>query len=233
LSGSLPLLASALSFGLVGSLHCVSMCGAFAVLSKGHPAWQLGRITVYAALGAAVGALGDQLAAASLPPIVRWIPWLLAAVALLLSTAKLLGLAPGGGSRWARFAGRVTGLAARATDRLPRPVGLFLLGSSAALLPCGLLWAALGIAATAGGALPGLLTMLGFGLGSAPALAAVALSAHRLLARPALRKATALLALVVGLLALGSRIPAQAGGEAPTCDCERDEGPRERSAVVR
>ena len=225
-----PTLAGAFSFGLVGSLHCASMCGAFALISRGHPAWQGGRVLVYGVLGAVVGAVGDQFAASSWPPALRWFPWILAAAALVLSTAKLLGWAPTTGSRWARMAGSLSGRAARLGQRFPRPVALSLLGASSALLPCGLLWAALGIAATSGGGGAGLGTMLAFGLGTSPALAAVALSASRLAARPTLRRATAVAVLTVGGLALGSRMPVQAADDAPTCDCEGDSPTRGAAA---
>ncbi|HMV67540.1 MAG TPA: sulfite exporter TauE/SafE family protein, partial [Myxococcota bacterium] len=55
------LVSGALLTGLVSTPHCIGMCGPFAATAAGRPggtiAWTLGRMTTYAALGAAAGAL--------------------------------------------------------------------------------------------------------------------------------------------------------------------------------
>ena len=51
-------LTAALVAGLVGSPHCIGMCGGFAVLCGGRvtdvAAWHMGCLTLYAGLGALV-----------------------------------------------------------------------------------------------------------------------------------------------------------------------------------
>ena len=55
-------LSAAFVAGLVGSPHCVGMCGGFAVLCGERVSdtllWHLGRMTTYALLGALAGAFG-------------------------------------------------------------------------------------------------------------------------------------------------------------------------------
>jgi sulfite exporter TauE/SafE len=57
-------LALVASTALVGSVHCVGMCGGLVLAcapDRGHSAWQAGRLVAYVALGALAGALGHGL----------------------------------------------------------------------------------------------------------------------------------------------------------------------------
>jgi len=76
------------------------------------------------------------------------------------------------------------------------------LGLLNGLLPCGLLYAALGFSATMTTAWEGSLIMTSFGLGTAPALAAVGLGARLLAAtrRRAVYRVLGWLVVVMGLL---------------------------------
>ncbi|MEJ0015251.1 MAG: sulfite exporter TauE/SafE family protein [Acetobacteraceae bacterium] len=176
--------------GLAGStLHCVPMCGGFvlgqaadrmAKLPAAHLCewrrvargallpYHLGRLTTYAALGAVAGVVLQRL------------PWFAAASAALLTLGALLFVAqaihrlspamlpaldrvPAG---WSRTIGRAAGYAG----------GGYRLGVVLGFLPCGFLYAALAAAAGSGGPVQGALSMLAFGLGTIPALAAVAIA---------------------------------------------------------
>ena len=59
------LVASAAVAGLIGSVHCMGMCGGFAIACGGRLshtlAWNVGRITTYGVLGALAGALGGVI----------------------------------------------------------------------------------------------------------------------------------------------------------------------------
>ena len=77
------------------------------------------------------------------------------------------------------------------------------------LLPCGLVYAALGLSLGAGSALGGAATMAAFGLGTSPALTFAAVSARSLMRRlPYGRPIMAGAVLVLGLGALSVRLPA-------------------------
>jgi sulfite exporter TauE/SafE len=199
----------ALVAGLLGSVHCVGMCGGFAAAAGEHDAggavaWHLGRGAAYAALGALAGAIGgvalDSRAAAAAT---------VAALALLAWFALRLGgaLPERGGAGSSRPLRAVTSLAARLARARGVPARAAF-GATVALLPCGLLWSALAMAGASGGAAAGALTMAAFWSGSVPALS-VASKAVRALAGRSLawRRGLAALVFVAGAYAVLMRAP--------------------------
>jgi sulfite exporter TauE/SafE len=195
--------------GLVGSPHCVGMCGGFASACSldvpGTVAWHAGRLVTYAVLGAAAGALGGAL------PLPSGVATVLSVVLLAWFAAGLAGIVraphvvvPGlvQASRW---------FGARA-GVLPR----FAFGACAGLLPCGLLYGALAVPIAAGGAVPGALAMVAFGLGTVPALAFASTALRRVVdASPWRRRALAGAVLVIGVGSLAVR--ASGTPEHPAC----------------
>lgn len=194
MTGALALLAAGAAVGFLGSAHCVAMCGGIAgALSLAQPparrhgaarllhhaAYSAGRLASYALAGALAGALG--LAAATL--FGGTAPLRVAAALLMV----LLGLYLCGwrtGLGWLERQGsrlwrRVAPLAARLRPG-QSPLGAFALGGLWGWLPCGLVYSALALAAAGGGAARGAVLMLGFGLGTLPALLATGLAAQRL-----------------------------------------------------
>jgi len=175
--------------GLFGGFgHCIGMCGPIvAALSLGpaRPGWthhllyNLGRVTTYTILGAAVGATGSFLSlATSIDPIQT------AVMALCGLFIVLVGLISAG---WLPFGKRLLAC----TPAMPfvrKTMNLFInspsagawypLGLVLGFLPCGLTFTALLAAARAAmnapdhfaGMVQGALMMLLFGLGTAPAL---------------------------------------------------------------
>lgn len=195
------LVASLFFAGLIGSLgHCVGMCGPF-VLSQtvtrlaSVPAadmrewhrlagaallpYHLGRASTYALLGAiAATASGGLMAMAEW----RWLSAALLALAALFFLlyalrglgARLPAWAAGSGGGWPRR------LSPLLRPLFARPVGWrgYALGAVLGFLPCGLLYGALGAAASSGDFVAGGLAMLAFALGTVPALLAVGLAGH-------------------------------------------------------
>jgi sulfite exporter TauE/SafE len=133
-------------------------------------AYHAARIVVYAALGAVVGGIG------SLFGLAGGLTTLGAAVSILLGVAVLaMGLGYAGllprmarehGARWWT---RVTSWALRRRGL----GGAVLLGALNGLLPCGLVYGALLVAAGTGGAGSGSLAMLVFGVATLPALVVI------------------------------------------------------------
>lgn len=205
LAAALPALAGAGLAGLVGSPHCSGMCGGFALVAGARPggalAWTAGRLSTYAALGAAAGGLGGAL------PGPSWLGPALSVAFLLWFAAGLAGISP----HLALPAPQALQRAgARLFGRADLP-GRFAFGAVNGLLPCGLVYAALAFPVAAGGALPGALSMVAFGLGTAPALALASLGLRRLTARSlGARRALALGVLVLGLGSLALRPTAAA-----------------------
>lgn len=206
--GGLAALCGALFLaGLGGGFtHCALMCAPFVLAQVGAGAdrhagggrlrrlsgaallpYHAGRLLGYAGLGAAFGAAGGLLNAAS-----GWRGWL----ALPLFAAALLCLAFAMGRAWSPPIG--TAWLGRRLAWLLEGAGPWrglLLGIALSGLPCGLLYGALAGAAASGSALAGALAMAAFVLGTVPALVGVGLSGRLMLRRagPWLRPASALL----------------------------------------
>jgi len=172
--------------GLVGGVHCVAMCAApSAAVIRIHAAsgscaatsgsgravrrtlaFHAGRAVSYAALGALAAASMQGLGwlttqAAALRPV-----WTLMHLSVLAWGLMLLVLARQ--PVWADTAGRTLwdGLRAR-VGSAPAP---WIAGLSWGLMPCGLLYSAVLVAALAGGAVEGAISMLMFAAASAVSL---------------------------------------------------------------
>ncbi len=209
-------LVLALTTGLVGGFgHCVGMCGpivgALAISAApalgprrsalGQLAYNAGRVTTYAFLGAAMGFAGSFVNVAGR---LAGLQDAVSVVAGLLMVA--MGLGAAGVTGWSRrLETRAGGWLIAPAARLLRDGGagrFYPLGLVLGLLPCGLSsWAFLGAAAT-GAPVPGLLFALSFALGTVPALlvagSAAALLGARL--RGALYRAGGVLMILLGAL---------------------------------
>ena len=165
--------------GLVGGPHCVAMCGA-ACAGIGQAAgprknsalllFQLGRIVGYALLGALAAASMQGLGwltvqSAALRPV-----WSMLHVAALVLGLVLLVQARQ--PVWLESAGRRVWRSARALAAGWGGGAPLLLGTFWALLPCGLLYSALLVAALAGGPLAGAMVMALFALGTSVSMLA-------------------------------------------------------------
>ena len=211
-------LAAAVLAGLLGSGHCLAMCGGIAgagALGVDRPTplagrllvYNLGRVASYAAAGAVAGGaglwLGDALGADG------WAGYLRAATGLVMMAVGLQ-IALG----W-RLLRPVEALGARFW-RLLAPLGQRLLparglGATLALgllwgwLPCGLVYAMLLAAAAAGGSLEGASVMAAFGAGTLPSMLATGAAAGQLARwarRPGLRAAAGMLVVGFGVWTL-------------------------------
>lgn len=165
--------------GLLGSTHCVGMCGPFAAViglrAKSFGAslraqllYSAGRILTYAVLGGISGFAGKRLASAA-PQLVNVpaILCLLAGVLLVREGLAATGLWPrriGGGSGGGCLLGPMFG----ALLRMPGARNTFAAGVFTGMLPCGLLYAYVALAAGTGDLIGGSLLMIVFGLGTVP-----------------------------------------------------------------
>ena len=173
------LAVTALLMGLVGGPHCVAMCGAAcagigqAAGTKGTRAmwtFQAGRVLGYAMLGAlaaasmqGVGWLSVQSAA------IRPIWTLLHVAALVLGLVLLLNARQ---PVWLEGAGKALWIRVRSWVGKGHGGAPLLLGTVWALLPCGLLYSALLVAAMSARPLDGAAVMALFALGTSVSLMA-------------------------------------------------------------
>ena len=172
--------------GILGSSHCLGMCGPFALALGGGSDWRtnlrrqtcytVGRVFTYAILGAAAGFGGWRLAKAW-PSLVN-IPAILAVLAGVLLIYQGL-LAAGVFRKRATTAGDGLCLAGAFFGsflRSPQTSHVFLAGMFTGLLPCGLLYGVLALAASSGKMGASAATMAIFGLGTMPAMVAAGFS---------------------------------------------------------
>ncbi|UUX95023.1 sulfite exporter TauE/SafE family protein [Aquabacterium sp. J223] len=162
---STGLIAAAALAGAVGSPHCVAMCGAACAGLGGTraraAAFQAGRLVGYALLGAMAAGLAGGLQwmanhAAPLKPL--WAMFHVAAIVLGASLIRL-GAQPAWLDRGAQAAWRALRVRTLGLDPARWPA---LAGALWALLPCGLLYSALMLAALADGPLHGAAVMAAF-----------------------------------------------------------------------
>jgi len=167
--------------GLLGSSHCVGMCGGFVLALGGtgqrwtanlrrQIAYGLGRVFTYIAFGVVAGYGGWRLTTQA-PSLVNVQALLSIAAGLLLlvqglSAAGLLRLGSRPANGGACLGSGLFGSLLRAT----RLRSVFLGGVVNGLLPCSLVYAYMALAASTGDLWHGGMTMALFGLGTLPLL---------------------------------------------------------------
>jgi uncharacterized protein len=183
---TLSLLLSAVMMGLMGAGHCATMCGPLTIalvtrerstLSRSRQplAAHVGRIITYAMLGAVVAAF-SAAATNFLRNEVLQTAWLiLPNLLLMFSALYLMGFhstyAPietAGRSVWRQLDGVRSWASARGGIG-----GDLLRGAVWGMVPCGMIYSALGLAVLAARPLDGALVMVAFGASTLPALLAI------------------------------------------------------------
>ncbi|MDB5241136.1 MAG: hypothetical protein JWP57_1761 [Spirosoma sp.] len=174
---SLGWVIAALTTGLVGSLHCVGMCGPLAMaLPIGRlPAGQrwlamglyhLARLMAYAGLGVAIGSVGQGLVLIGLQRPLSIGAGLFLLIWILVMRGRFSGLTTTKSTRW------LIGPMSRFLHQ-PSLQTFSVTGFLNGLLPCGFVYVALAGAVVTGTALHSALYMMLFGMGTIPALLAI------------------------------------------------------------
>lgn len=200
-------LLAALSIGILGSFHCIGMCGPIALsipvkrtspfsFLLGSLIYNSGRIVTYAGMGMVFGSLGKGFALAGWQNILSVTLGILILTLLLLpKTSTLLN----------------AGLTFRFLEKLKSGIrnlfgsyilrSLFFIGILNGLLPCGLIYLAIAGALATGDVMNGMLFMAFFGLGTFPAMMAITAARDRISIsiRDKIRKAVPVF---VGIMAL-------------------------------
>ncbi len=171
--------------GLAGGLHCAGMCGGIvAALSLSRPPslprhtvslalYHGGRVGSYALLGVLFGWAGGMAEGAPIKMIQQGVTVVAGFLMLLFA------LQVGGFMREWRLLSAIhlpsSPLKKAAAGSLPAWLAVGLMNG---LLPCGLVYAALGMALASASPLAGAVTMALFGVGTIPSLLAVAFAAR-------------------------------------------------------
>ncbi len=195
----IQLIAGAGIAGLVGSLHCIGMCGCFAVACGGSARqsffWHAGRLTTYVILGALAGAFGGAI------PGPGWVAGVVSTALIVWFALVLAGILP-------EPRVRIPGVQEAASNLVSRPEAgaRYLFGLANGLLPCGLVYATLAIPVALGEPAAGAAAMLLFGLGTVPALAAVTFGLRKAALQDLrVRRLLAAVVLLAGLWSIGMR----------------------------
>jgi sulfite exporter TauE/SafE len=211
-------LLAALLTGLLGSAHCLGMCAGISGLFAMHSTaaglktqlplaitYNAGRLLSYTILGYAVAALGSRFVDV-IPKLAGPVRLIAGAVIILIGLQIAFDLRPlaflerMGGAVWERVAPFSRRLLP--VTNLPRALGLGLLWG---LLPCGLVYSVLLVAASSGAAASGAMIMVAFGIGTTPAMLLTGLGAARLsllMQQKRTRLGAGLLIIALGMLTL-------------------------------
>jgi sulfite exporter TauE/SafE len=200
------LVSTILLSSLVGSVHCIAMCGPLVGMHGGalrlallH---SLGRLTTYVALGALAGTVGRAVDLAGNLGTVQRAATIVSGGVIIAWGLHQLAVAIG----WARDPKLKTTAFASSLLRIgKRRAGTraWLVGVLTGLLPCGWLWAFVVSAAGTGSPVVGMIVMATFWLGTVPAMTGVLVVGGWIKRRMPI--VTAGVLIVLGVVTLASR----------------------------
>lgn len=173
-----------ITFGFLGSFHCIGMCGPLALALPGSDrnlpylvcsrlVYNLGRVITYSLLGFFVGILSKMIA------IGGFQQWLSITVGLLILLGLSLSAFRQKLNRWKAYPSRLMKRATKPIKALFRKghiSSLFLIGLLNGLLPCGFVYLGLSTALTTGTIANSVYFMAGFGFGTFPAMLTLSLA---------------------------------------------------------
>jgi sulfite exporter TauE/SafE len=227
----IALLGAVLVASVVGSVHCVAMCGPLIALHgrgglrHGAALHHAGRLAGYVVLGVLAGAIGSAVDLAGRALAIQRAAMIVAGVIMLVAGVVALATALG----WHRPSARPHRAFDVAIGRLRRVspgrrAALF--GALTAVLPCGWLWAFVVTAAGTGHPAIGAAVMAVFWLGTLPLLvgATVVLAPVLGALRTRLPFVTAVILLALGTAALIVRMPLLVPADGVAA-CHRVEAP--------
>ncbi len=214
---------------LLGSLHCVGMCGPFALMAgttslgadkARHPRWQavvgynLGRLGTYLIMGLVAGSLGMVLDLGG--RVAGWQQTAAYVAGFLMIGTGLISLARHGGwwkgSTWAPIGLiRMLQSALRKGQQLPPLPRSFAVGMVTTWMPCGWLYVFALAAAGTASPLLGAVVMALFWTGTLPVLTVLVWGSAWLVRRTAwnVQPAVAVMVLLIGIGTLLFRAPIQ------------------------
>ncbi len=228
------LLGTVFIASLLGSVHCVGMCGPFALLAGSSPdsrrsamvptaAYSLGRLTTYSIVGVVFGSLGMALnrgvAFASWQQTATYVAGGLMIIIGVIALARQAGWKiqlPG-------VAGGLQKILNKLFHRITRQPPLrraFLIGGLTCLMPCGWLYAFAVVAAGTGSPVIGAVVMAVFWSGTVPIMVALMLGWNQLghSIQRRIPVAMASLVILIGIFTITFRAPIAIGKETKVVD---------------
>ncbi|MDB5274563.1 MAG: hypothetical protein JWO58_2930 [Chitinophagaceae bacterium] len=180
------LVYAAFAMGLLGSMHCLGMCGPIAmalpvrtrhvgIKTAKYLLYNAGRILTYSVLGAIIGLVGKGFVFAGLQQALS----IGAGFAIILSVAVIHYPF----EKW-MTTNMISPIQYKIKQAFtyyfqhPNGSGLLVLGLLNGLLPCGMVYAACFGALASGNALSGALFMMAFGVGTVPLMLTASFAGH-------------------------------------------------------
>lgn len=172
---------TAISIGLLGSLHCIGMCGPIALALPldrssafktlgGSVMYNIGRLSSYLLIGALLGLVGSGFVLAGFQQTLSIVVGAFMILSAIWTVSQV--------KKWnfpihGLWISRIKGAMAKRFRRTSF-TNLFFIGMLNGVLPCGLVYMALAGAIAMAGPIQGAFFMLAFGLGTIPLMLAVA-----------------------------------------------------------
>jgi sulfite exporter TauE/SafE len=216
-------LLAAFLVGLLGSVHCLGMCGGIvSALTLGLDdaarrsplrlfphllSYNAGRIVSYAAAGAIAGAFSAQVLDLLPPAQAMFVARVISGGFMILLGLYLAGWWPALNvlERWGGVLWRRIEPLGRRMLPVRNPAQALGVGLVWGWLPCGMVYSALVWALASGSAAQGAMLMIAFGLGTVPMLFAIGATAERLnrfVRQPRVRQLAGAIVIAFGVLAL-------------------------------
>lgn len=160
--------------GLLGSFHCIGMCGPIALalpksknLAASRLLYNLGRITTYSLIGLMFGLLGQRLEMFGLQRIISISLGVLIIITVITPSAYRI--------KFAQRTGLYNGVALLKSYfgkmfKSHSMASMFIIGVLNGLLPCGFVYIGITGAIAVGNAVSGMVFMAMFGLGTLPVM---------------------------------------------------------------
>ena len=178
---------TAISIGLLGSLHCIGMCGPIALalpldrsssfkIVGGSLLYNLGRLFSYLLIGALLGLVGNGFAIAGFQQILSIVVGSFMVLSAIWAVFQL--------KKWnfpihSLWISRIKSAMAKRFRRTSF-ANLFFIGMLNGILPCGLVYIALAGAIAMASPTQGAFFMFAFGLGTMPLMLAVAVYGNQI-----------------------------------------------------
>lgn len=200
---------SALALGLLGSFHCMGMCGPIAIaLPLKTNSWpervgsslvyNIGRTITYGILGLIFGLIGKGI---SLGGLQQWVSIIIGVIMILSVFFPILFRKIDLEKYAYSFVSRMKGRFGKMFS-IRSYSSLFTIGILNGFLPCGLVYIALAGAIVSGEVSDGILYMVVFGLGTIPAMALLSILGNVISVRfrNRIRKVIPVFIVIIGLL---------------------------------
>ncbi|MDH3975742.1 MAG: sulfite exporter TauE/SafE family protein [Deltaproteobacteria bacterium] len=173
-------LSMAFSVGIIGSIHCVGMCGGIvAALTMGRPSvwlagitlYHAGRIVSYSLIGLLLGFLGHMFTDMSGISLARRFLSITAGILMIFFALQVGGFIP------EKLFQSIFSIPSGLLRKTAQGKALFfwaIAGAANGLLPCGMVYAAGSLALKEANLIHSMLIMAAFGLGTVPAMTGLA-----------------------------------------------------------